>query len=116
MKHLKSRGSNDKPYGNTVKPNDMTKKQQQRILTQFFIKEIANIIYSNGHYPLNALNQVMRAFDSVCIPSDDADKTITMELGDIELSLLNREFYEASRSAKRIKEVLRDCNMWTIKD
>lgn len=106
-----------KPYGNTVKPKDMTKKQRQRNLTQFFIEEIDYMADSNSLHS-SIFEDVMKAWDAVQMPNDESEKIITVELTNIEVSV-TAPFYERDRhkeyeSARRIKEVLRDCNMWTI--
>lgn len=105
-----------KPYGNTVKPNDMTKKQRQKNLTAFFIEQIDDIVCSKGSCPNNVFNQVMRAFDSVRMPTEESEKMIVLELTNMDLCLQDRNYYDSMQSAKKIKEVLRDCNMWTIEE
>lgn len=105
-----------KPYGNTVKPNYMTKKQRQKNLTTFFIEQIDDIVRSKGSCPSNVFNQVMRAFDSVRMPTEKSEKVIVLELTNIDLCLQDRNYYDSMQSAKKIKEVLRDCNMWTIEE
>lgn len=103
-----------KPYGITVKPQIMTRKQRKENFKKFFIEEIDQAVSSKTGVPSGVRMQVIGAFDYVDMPSEESDEAVTLALMEMDEAMRNMEFYDAWQAAKKIKEVLKDCGMWNV--
>ncbi len=79
--------------------------------TKEFVQAIEHIIEACGYVTEGFCDQVLRIYDFVTVPDEEAEDNITFEL----TLMSNNASYNHSKDvylgAKRIKEIMRDCHM-----
>lgn len=81
-----------------------------------FCEHIEFSIKYAGRVSNVVMDNLLMEFDNMHIADTNVEENITLCLTEMDNNLDGGKFYDVYLGAKKIKEVLRDCNMWTIEE
>lgn len=82
----------------------MTKQEQ-------FIQRVNHVIEACGYITESYADAILRNYDFVDVPTEEAEDCITFELTCMGNHAADGNTKEVCNCAKRVREVMRDCHM-----
>lgn len=76
-----------------------------------FIQAIKRIIEMRGNVAADIVENALKIFDFVDVPTEDVDQYIVLELTLMDNYAAAKRTSEVYYGAKRIREAMRDCHM-----